>query len=199
MNLKQYVQMLISGWWIIAGATLLAAGIAPFYSYSQSDEYASSASYVARSRLLTEDPGDLISSQSALAARSTLVSTFCAILESKTIKQAAIDRLDLPSGTVRGYVSDCVVLTDSTIVKLTVSGSSPYLSADLANAIGRTGIDYIFNLQEVYDLQELDPASPKLTPIAPNHQFNLILAIAIGFLGGCALSFVKWRLSTLDL
>jgi capsular polysaccharide biosynthesis protein len=199
MNLKQYIQMLVSGWWVIVGATLLAAGIAPFYSYSQQDVYSSSATYVARSRLLTTDPGDLISSQSALAARTTLVSTFCAILESKTMKQTAIASLDLPSGTVSGYSSNCVVLTDSTIVKLTVSGPSPYLTADLANAVGSAGVEYIYKLQEVYSLQELDPASPKLTPIAPNHQFNLMLAVAVGFLGGCALSFIKWRLLTVEL
>jgi capsular polysaccharide biosynthesis protein len=199
MSVKQYVQMLLSGWWIISGMTLIAAGIAPFYSYSQPDVYASSASFVGRSRVLTNDPRDLIDSLGTLAARTTVISTFCEILDSDAMLTAAAQRLSLTEAAVDDYSTDCVVLTDSTVVKLTVQGPSPNLAADLANTIGLSGIEYISQLQEIYDLQGLDPAVPNTSPVAPNHQFDMIIAVLIGFVGGCVLTFVNWRLSTPDL
>jgi capsular polysaccharide biosynthesis protein len=192
-----YLQIIISGWWIIIGTTLFGTGGAYLYTYSQPNIYESSATYVARSKLLTSDPRDLVDSLDTLSSRTTVVSTYCEILRSNAIIEEASHSLGLTREATSGYQSSCVVFTDSTVVELTVRGRSPYLATDLANAIGNSGLEYINSLQEIYDLSPLDTAAIDTDPVAPNHQLDIIIAAGVSLLGGCALAFLNWWLSSL--
>ncbi len=111
--------------------------------------------------------------------------TYCNILSSKTLVDRAATNIGIPpEALVDTFEVTCVVLPDSNVLQLTVSGPSRQATADLANAVGSEGIVYIDNLQEVYELVPLDPALPQKDPISPNHLIDLSLGVILGLIIG---------------
>jgi capsular polysaccharide biosynthesis protein len=84
-----------------------------------------------------------------------------------------------------------VVLPDSNVLLLQVQGLSPDLAADLTNAIGTAGLEYISGMQEVYELRRLDPAVANSEPISPDRLTDTLLAATIGLLGGLAFVILR--------
>jgi uncharacterized protein involved in exopolysaccharide biosynthesis len=197
MRIQQYVRAFIEGWWIIVATLCIGVGIAVLYSYSQPSVYQATATFVTSSRLRTTDPGDLVDSLDTLAARTGVVSTYCAILESKSIVQEATLSLGLPVEATAPYDVNCVVLPDSSVLRLEIRGASPYLAADLANAIGAVGVQYVRDLQEVYELRRLDLAVTNTGPISPNHFVDVAMGAIVSLMGGIALVLLRQGLTTL--
>jgi capsular polysaccharide biosynthesis protein len=54
----------------------------------------------------------------------------------------------------------------------------------LANGIGTVGLEYVSNLQEIYELRRLDPAVLNLVPVSPNHIINIVFSAIVGLIGG---------------
>jgi capsular polysaccharide biosynthesis protein len=65
------------------------------------------------------------------------------------------------------------------------------LTADLANAIGTAGVEYVSGIQAIYELRYLDPAQVEPEPVSPNHLINIALSIIIGFSGGMAFLILR--------
>lgn len=191
MKIQEYIQAFIQGWWIIVASLLVGTGVAFLYSYSQSDIYAASATYLVTSKVTSTDPRDLIESEDTLAARSSLVNTYCGILQSGTVLRAAALRLGLQDSSIQPYQVRCSVFPDSNIMQVEVRGPSPYLATDLANTAGSVGLDYVGQLQEVYRLQQLDRAVLDTDPIAPDHVVDLTMGVVISGLGGVALVLLR--------
>jgi uncharacterized protein involved in exopolysaccharide biosynthesis len=197
MTVAQLIEEIRTNWWIIVASILIAGGGAAIYSYSREPVYETSATFVANPSIQISNTEDVLNSLDTLAGRSALVTTFCEVLDSNLMLQRAAQQLNLPAELVEMYtveensplventaMVDCVVLPDSNILRLVVRGPSPELTADLANAIGAQGIDYVKGLQEVFELRELDNAVPEPKPVTPNHTLDIIFGILIGLIGG---------------
>jgi capsular polysaccharide biosynthesis protein len=178
---------LLKRWWLVLAAVLVGLGITIAYSYSQTPAYSATATFLVSPRIRSTDPSDLINSQDTLAGRSAVVTTYCDIFESDSLTQAAAINLNLDPSLIRGYSVSCAVFPDSSILALEVRGQSPYLTADLANAIGDVSIPFIKELQEVYDIRILDPATPDTDPISPDQLVDLVLGLLISLLLGMTL------------
>jgi capsular polysaccharide biosynthesis protein len=194
MKIQEYIQAFIQGWWIVAASLLIGIGVAFLYSYSQSEVYEATATYLVSSKVTSNDPRDLIESEDTLAARSSLVNTYCGILESSKVVNDSAKLLGLQSTAVRRYQVRCSVFPDSNIMQVEVRGPSPHLATDLANAIGIMGLDYVSQLQEVYELRHLDQALLDTDPIAPDHVVDLTIGVVISGLGGVALVLLRYVL-----
>ena len=200
MNNTDYFRVLRDGWWIIIAAILVSTGIATAYSYTLEPTYEATASFVANPSIQISNTDDILYSLDTLANRSTLVNTFCEILASRAILekaektlpleiQGAPSFLDGDTGDVR-----CSVIPESSVIQLTVSGPSPGLTADLANAVGDAGIVYIKDLQEVFELHELDDALPDSSQVSPNHMLDIGFGFVVGAIGGIAIAFLRYLL-----
>lgn len=195
MKNNENIQIFIRGWWIIASALLIGIGAAYIYSYSQVDIFNTTATYLAASKIRSTDPRDLIESEDTLAGRATLVNTYCGILESQTIFNSAAISLGFQPELVKSFKTSCAVIPDSNILSVEVQGPSSQFVADLANAVGTVGIEYISGLQEVYELQRLDRAIQSTEPIAPNHIVDITMGVIISGLGGVALVWLQVTLN----
>jgi len=191
MEARQYLHSFVSGWWIILSVLLLSTGAATLYSFLQTPVFEAAATFVALPAERISDTGDMVNSLDTLAGRSGLVATYCNVLQSKAMVEQGITTIGLPIATLEDYTVTCVVLPDSSIMRLTIEGSNPYIAADLANAIGAAGIAYVKTLQEIYVLRELDLAVADATMISPNHQLNISFGAVIGLLGGVGIVFVR--------
>ena len=132
-----------------------------------------------------------------LFRNTELTTTACEILESQVIREMAAQRLGIPITLATDYQVGCVVLPDSTILRVRVQGKSPELAADLANALGATGAVYINDLYEIIKLGLLESAEVDANPISPDHFTNVILSAFVGLVG--AVGFIVVRETLLQL
>lgn len=191
MKLNQYLQIIQQDWWIIMAILLIVTGLGLGYSYTQTPTYEATATFVVNPSVRIAETYDQVYSINTLTARTSLATTYSNVLESRIIIEAAVNTLNLPPEIVASYEVNSVVLPDSNVLLLQVQGPSPDLTADLANAIGTAGLEYITGLQEVYELRRLDPAITVPEAIAPNRSIDVLLAAMIGLLGGLAFVILR--------
>ena len=183
-QLQQYVRVLREVWWVIVAIVMVCTGVSLALSYSQTPIYETTATFVVNPSVRIAETDDLLSSIDTLADRTGLATTYSNILESRAIIDAAAATLGLLPEMLAGYDINAVVLSDSSVLMLQIQGPSPILAADLANAIGASGLEYIGNLQEIYELRTLDLAVVEPEPISPNHLVDVTLGVVIGLIGG---------------
>lgn len=191
MKLQPYLQMIRQDWWIILAIVLVISGVGLAYSYNQPTIYETTATFVVNPSVRIAETYDMVYSINTLTARTSLATTYSNILESRTTSEAAAQVLKLPPEIMADYTVNSVVLPDSNVLLLQVDGPSPDLAADLANAIGMAGLEYVAGLQEVYELRGLDPAIVNPEPIAPNRAMDALLAVTIGLLGGLSFTLLR--------
>ncbi|MEZ4512089.1 MAG: Wzz/FepE/Etk N-terminal domain-containing protein [Chloroflexota bacterium] len=192
MDVQQYVQALRNGWWILLALLLISLGVGIAYSYSQTPVYEATTTFVANPTFRIADTRDVIDSIDTLAARSGVVATYCQVLKSGAVFDNAAASLGLfPADLADPYHVNCVVLPDSSVLQVDVQGPSAQLTADLANAIGHSGLAYVGDLQEVYELRLLDEATISSDPISPNHSLDIILSGILGLMIGFILIFIR--------
>lgn len=80
---------------------------------------------------------------------------------------------------------------NSLVFGITVSDDSPYVAADLANAISASFENKIGNILEVESVTVLSTAIPTLNPVSPNVILNLILGFILGIMVGVGNAFIS--------
>jgi capsular polysaccharide biosynthesis protein len=191
MHLQKYLQILWGTWWIVMAMFLISTGLGIAYSYSQSSVYEATATFVVNPSINITETFDIMFSIDTLAGRSSIATTYSNILDSRVIIEEAAASLQVPPQMLNKYEINAVVLPDSSVLLLQIQGPSPDLAADLANAIGTSGLTYINNLQEIFELRRLDSAVVNPIPIAPNHLIDIAMGAIIGLAGG--IGFVVLR------
>ncbi len=184
MQIQQYLRILRESWWIVVAVLLVSTGGGIAYSYSQTPIYETTATFVVNPSMRIAETYDKLYSLDTLGGRTSLATTYANVLKSRVIVEAAATSLGLPLEMLEGYDINAVVLPDSSVLLLQIQGPSPYLAADLTNAIGTVGLDYISNLQEIYELRRLDQAVVELEAISPNHLVDVALSVIVGLAGG---------------
>lgn len=191
MSIPQQIRVFREGWWIILAIVLISTGASLGYSYSKKTVYEATATFVVNPAARIAETYDLLYSIDTLAGRSGVATTYSNILDSRVIIQAATAYLGLPAELIEPYEINAVVLPDSSVLLLQIQGPSPDLTADLANAIGAVSIDYISNLQAIYELRRLDLAAANPEPISPDHPVDVALGTVIGLAGGVGFLFLR--------
>lgn len=195
MQIQQYIKILRDGWWIIVATVLIFTGLGVVFSYSQTPIYESTATFVVNPTARISETYDLLYSMDTLAGRTSLATTYSNILESRSILDSAIQALNISPDMLEPYKTNSVVLPDSNILMLQVQGPSPALTADLANAIGTAGVEFVSGLQAIYELRHLDLAVVETEPVSPNHLVNIGLSVIVGLSGGLAFLILREILS----
>jgi capsular polysaccharide biosynthesis protein len=191
MQVQQYIPILRAGWWIILAVLLVTTGAGLAYSYAQAPTYEAAATFVVNPSVRIAETYDLLYSIDTLAGRTSLATTYANILKSRQVIESAAASLGLSPDNLAEYDINAVVLPDSNVLLLQVQGPSAHLAADLANTIGTAGLEYIGNLQGVYELRRLDVALVEPKPVSPNHVTNITLSVALGLLGGVAFVILR--------
>ena len=196
LDFNQYLKAFQRYWWFIPATMLLSIGLGFAYSMSQTSLYEAQISLVISPKGI-DDPRDLVDSLGTLARSSGVSVTSCRILDSPAVQDQAAQSLGIPAEIADEYDTGCVVLPDSTVLRLQVQGKSPELAADYANAIGMHGAIYINELYDVLKLGVLAPATVDSTPISPDHATNIMLSVIIGLMGG--VGFIVLRETLMQL
>lgn len=137
MEVRRYLSLLWQWLWLILLSTA-AAGATAFLLSART-----TAVYRASSRLLIDEaPGSSGSNDySLLLLEQRLAQTYVEILNTRPVRQATIERLDLPfSAETLATMLSVSALPDTKIIVISVEDSDPARAADIANTIGEVFI-----------------------------------------------------------
>lgn len=185
-ELYQYLRMLRRGWWVIALSTLAAFNIALTLAYLETPMYRTSSRFLVSPTVNLQEYRDFMSAMNPLEEAS-LTATYAEILQSNLIFSQALETLRVEPKVVEEYERRAVVLPQSNVLELFVSGSNPELVAELANMIGYQSVTYIEDVYPIFDLRVLDEAGIPDTPYTPNPKRDAMIAGALGFILGAGI------------
>jgi polysaccharide biosynthesis transport protein len=141
----KWIAGVIRRWlWLILGCTLVAAAIGFAVESGLRPEYAATTSFLvdASQQIPASDYNDLI-------AGERLALTYSQMLKGKTVIALVIDQLGLaetPEAVAKKL--DVEPVSGTQLIRLTVTDTSPFRAAELANAFAAMFSDYIQGLQE---------------------------------------------------
>lgn len=194
-QLKPYLEILKRKWWLVALTALFALSLTLLVSWFDTPRFRAHAQFVVSpgASLLSGNDRDLVNSISALDRRS-IVATYAEIMNSNSINQAAETSLNLDGQT--GYSVQAVVIPDSSVIDLTVTGPNPVVAAQLANAVGEQAIIYIQDLYQAYNINVLNSATAPALPFSPTPARDAGVALFLGLIVGILLAIGSEMLSS---
>ncbi|RMF01500.1 MAG: hypothetical protein D6768_10505 [Chloroflexi bacterium] len=186
-QLKPYLEILKRKWWLVALTALFALSLTLLVSWFDTPRFRAHAQFVVSpgASLLSGNDRDLVNSISALDRRS-IVATYAEIMNSNSINRAAEVSLNLDGQA--GYNVQAVVVPDSSVIDLTVTGPNPVVAAQLANAVGEQAIIYIQDLYQAYNINVLNSATAPALPFSPTPARDAAVALFLGLIVGILLA-----------
>jgi len=195
MEFRLYFQILRRGWWIIAITALTALVAALATSYLVTPRYRAVARFIVTpgSGLVNRD--EVLTSLATLD-RQSIITTYAEVMNSDRIYTDALNFLQLQPRDLESYTYKAEVVANSSVLEVSASGPDPQLAANLANAIGYQTINFIRQLNQVYNFDFLDIAVPPDEPYSPNLLVNVGLATVLGVIAGALFAVLNEQLRT---
>jgi capsular polysaccharide biosynthesis protein len=187
-----WVRFIKNGWWLILLAMGAAMGAAWLLTSTATPLYQSSARYVISPSRMTASPnyGDMVHGIDALS-RQTTVATYVEIFQSERAIDGAAEALGLDAATLADYTIAAVVLPETSVIHLSVTGPDPVMIQQLATAIGAEAVTYVRDLYDIYEINLLDVAKVPPLPFSPNLVRSIILAAVLGLMVGLLLALIR--------
>jgi capsular polysaccharide biosynthesis protein len=180
--------------WLLVLITVLVAVVAVIaLSLLSGPQYRTSARFLITPAPLA-DPGDVVDSTATLD-RPTVAATYAEIFNSPTLQQQAGQVVRVED--LEPYTFSAVVLPETSVVQVTVSGPDPDIAAQLANTLGNEVLGYLQSLTSIYELHLLDAAPVVTEPYAPQLLTNIVLALVLGLALGAVVALGAAQLSQL--
>ena len=193
MNIKMYLRMIQKGWWIIVLALLASMNVTLIMDMFSTPVYEATTRMIVLPNPDSFTGRDFVSSLSSLD-NSSIVTTYADVFDSEFNQQAFVSTLNLPDDEVEAYTQSTVILPDSNVMEIYVTGPDPDVVAQWANGVARTGIDYMKTLYQVYEVNILDAAVVPLEPISPKPLRDVSLGAVLGLLIGAILAILRDQL-----
>ena len=193
MNIKMYLRMIQKGWWIIVLALLASMNVTLIMDMFSTPVYEATTRMIVLPNPDSFTGRDFVSSLSSLD-NSSIVTTYADVFDSEFNQQAFVSTLNLPDDEVEAYTQSTVILPDSNVMEIYVTGPDPEVTAQWANGVARTGIDYMKTLYQVYEVNILDAAVVPLEPISPKPLRDVSLGAVLGLLVGVILAILRDQL-----
>jgi capsular polysaccharide biosynthesis protein len=187
VELKRYLQLVLSRWKIIVIATVTATLLSAVFVWQQDSVYESSGTYVVRPRDLETD--EVVRATDALNRGAEINSTYARIARSDAVNDRARSVLRSDGLSTSGLSVTATVLPGTNIIQIGASGPDPDVVAVFADAIGQETSAYLEELDEVFLLVQLDaPTTPKSAE-SSNGMLTMFLAMVLGAGVGATIAF----------
>ncbi|MBF4614053.1 polysaccharide biosynthesis tyrosine autokinase [Curtobacterium sp. VKM Ac-1376] len=202
MNYLAVIRALLSGWWIIAGATLLGAGASLVVTSITPPTYEASTSYY------VSVAGDMSATAGEIAQGSTAaqqkIKSYMQLATSPRVLQGVIDELDLDTSP-SALASQVTTSVDAgtVIIRIAVQDGSATSASTIAEQIGKSLATVVQQIEPTgadqkpsVVLEEVTPATEPANPIAPRKSADLALGLVGGLAAGAALALLRAALDT---
>ena len=146
--------------------------------------------------LVNQNNGNTITN-SDIQVNRNLVETYTQIIKSRKILSTVISQLGLTysESVLAGNVSVSAI-TDTDIIRVSVSDENNQLAADIANEIARVFMEDIKTRYNLQNVSVLDEAVAESSPYNVNIAKEIVLYILIGVVLGCTIVFVMFYFDT---
>ena len=201
-QIQIYIPLFKKGWWMVALSTLFAIAFSLYLSYTAIPVYQTNTKVIIMPNYLMERETDELKAQEVLEER-VLAASHVERVKSTTHRERTIPFLPLTAdqiATLGDYSVNAVVLPETSVVDIFVSGPNPEIARILANGLAEQGI-LVFqqNYSNLYRMEFLDPAPTPTNPISPTPTRDAPLAAFLGLAFGVALLIsyeqLRWFLS----
>ena len=146
--------------------------------------------------LVNQNNGNTITN-SDIQVNRNLVETYTQIIKSRKILSNVISQLGLTySESVLANNVSVSAITDTDIIRVSVSDENNRLAADIANEIARVFMEDIKTRYNLQNVSVLDEAVAESSPYNVNIAKEIVLYILIGVVLGCAIVFVMFYFDT---
>ncbi len=193
MNIKMYIRMIQKGWWIIVLAVLATLNVTLIIDMFSAPIYEATTRMIVLPNPESFAGKDFVSSLTSLD-NSSIVTTYADVFDSEFNQQAFISTLNLSEDQIEEYTQSTVVLPDSNVMEIYVTGPNAEIVTKWANGVARTGIDYMVDLYQVYEVNILAEAVVPTEPISPQPVRDLSLGGVLGLLVGVILAILRDQL-----
>lgn len=196
MEIRLYLQMLKRGWWVILLTALVAVVAVLGASYIVTPQYKAVARFILNPKNVLPGSPDLGLWGLDILGNQTVITTYMEVMKSDRIYLEALNNIGRTQNEMEDYTYEVQVLPNSSVIELSVFGSDPEITAELANSIGNQAIVFTSLLNDFYRFDFLDEARPPVVPESPQPVRDSILAFGIGLLLGGLLAIVRDQLMT---
>lgn len=132
-------------------------------------------------------------------SRGQIVGTFAEVLQLERFAAAAADGLGLAPAEREAIGLRAVVIPESAMISLTVSGDSATVAESVADTVVDEASDYVQDLAQGYELEVVSPAVGTATPTGLSGlQYAAVMTIAALVIGVAAQQVVQQVLQALD-
>ncbi|MFD2092764.1 tyrosine-protein kinase domain-containing protein [Blastococcus deserti] len=198
MDLKDLLQSLRSGWWLVLLAVLFGTAGAGALTWTSTPQYSSTTKLFVSTSSTTDTSsayqGNLFSQQR--------VTSYAELLSGVQIAAEVVEELGLPltPEEVAGKVTASPV-PDTVILTVTVTDTSARRAQDIATSLGRQFAAQVTQLETPAGAEDstvkvtiVQPADYRDAPVSPDLARNLALGIMLGLMLGVGLALVRGRL-----
>lgn len=200
MDLRAYLQILGRNWILIVATTLaglLIGGVASVLT---------KPAYVSETQLFVaiQGSGSVQELQQGNSFSQARVQSYVRTVDSPLVLQPAIDSLGLPV-TAEALAQKISATTDlnTVLIKITASDHSPVQAAAIARAVADSLVSTVDSLEKPegqgtspVKLSVIKPATPPISPSAPNTKLNLLIGIVLGLCSGLGIALLRTTLDT---
>lgn len=195
-SIYAYIKVLRQGWWVIILCALGALSSALTLAYLETPVYRTSARFLISPTSNIEELRDVLSALNPLDDQ-TFPATFAEILQSNHMYEKSIQALGLDPEQMEDYEYRAVVLPESNVLELFVTGPDPEIVTYLANTIGYQTVSFIDEVYPTFDLRVLDTAETPLFAISPSPKRDGMIAGVLGAVAGAGILFAISQLQTI--
>lgn len=180
-TLKRHAGKIIM--WSLLG--LILTGVYTFFFVTP--QYQSTSKIVVNQ---TQQAGQAITNTD-IQTNLNLINTYQSIIKEPIILEDVITKAETDL-TTQELASKLSIQTESSslVFGVTVSDESPYVAAELANAIAGTFQEKIGGILEVESVTILSQAVPNVSPVSPKTILNLAVGLILGLMVGVGLAFL---------
>jgi succinoglycan biosynthesis transport protein ExoP len=196
LDLKDVLNAVRSGWWLIVGGLLVGLAVAGGLSWSATPLYSSSTQLFVSVAGSTDTSaayqGNLFSQQR--------VTSYAQLLTGEKLAGEVVDDLDLDPELTPAEVAGKVTampLPDTVILEVTVTDTSASRARDIAESLASQFTDEVTELEadvSTVKVSMVQPPDLNLAPVSPDVTRNLALGAGLGLLLGLGLALLRTRL-----
>lgn len=190
MELRNFIRVILRGWWLVIPAVLISVVTGLIVTFSQTPIYRSTATFVVSPSASLEEFSSFMRSLDALNKRDNFVSTYSQIAASRTVRGSVYGELGLTPAQIRNLNVSAELIPATNIIQVTVESDDPVIAKSVADLVGEKTIEYVEDLYEPYDMKPLDRAFVPPLPSKPLLVRNLIVAAILGMVVGVGSAFV---------
>lgn len=193
MELKQYVQIVMKRWWLIAAVVIVAIIATGIKSY-----FFTTSIYQARATLIVnqspQQAGVETLNLGMLQSNVMLINSYKKIVESAFIMDKVIEQ-NPNIGVTSDQLSSKVTVTsadESQVMDIIYSGSSYQQAAQIVNAVSEIFKEQIPNIMQVDNVTLLDKADEKDLPSSINNSpiLNMLISFIVSLMLAVGIIFL---------